>query len=54
MERQKGLKRLPPQWREAMKMEQYKPEILFYIDTEFAGDVLIEVGIENAAGTENR
>ena len=31
-------------------MEQKQSELLFYIDTEFAGDVLIELGIENAAG----
>ena len=31
-------------------MEQQQSEILFYIDTEFAGDVMIELGVENAAG----
>lgn len=50
MERHKGLTRLPLRWREAKKMEQNKSELLFYIDTEFAGDNLIEVGIENTAG----
>ena len=33
-------------------MEQNQYEVLFYVDTEFAGDVLIELGIENAAGMQ--
>ena len=33
-------------------MEQNESELLFYIDTEFAGDALIEIGIESAAGTQ--
>ena len=33
-------------------MEMQSSDLLFYLDTELAGDYLIEVGIENAPGTE--
>lgn len=50
MEQVKGLRRLPSKWREVKSIEQKQSELLFYIDTEFAGDVLIELGVEDAAG----
>ena len=50
MEQDKGLHRLSGKWREMKIMEQNQSEMLFYIDTEFAGEVLIEVAILNAAG----
>ena len=39
-------------WRVAKEMEQNQSELPFHVDTEFDGDALIQLGIENAVGTQ--
>lgn len=40
------------EWILVKRMEQKGSDLLFYLDTEFAGDMLIEVGVENAIGQD--
>lgn len=52
LEIQKGTQRLTGDWRHLKQMEQTKPSLMFYLDTEFAGNKLIKLGNINANGDQ--
>lgn len=51
LESQRGRNKMSGIWKILKDMELQKSELLFHVDVEFAGSYLIEIGIENAAGT---
>ena len=48
----KGLYRLDAQWKVIGLMDYEASDMLFYVDTEFTADYLLEIAIINAAGEE--
>ena len=52
LESTKGRQKLDWQWEIIKSMDSKSSKFLFYLDTEFADNYLIEVAIVNAAGEE--